>query len=370
MNVRALLELSAIPGIGSGRLRMLVSHFGDPESVLRASAKELTQVDGINRKLASLIVHHEPNTQFVEEQLSRINKTNGKIVTFWDKEYPPLLKKIFDPPAILFMRGNLQQRDTHAIAIVGTRRPSSYGETMAEKFSRELASLGITIVSGLALGIDSIAHAAALKANGRTLAVIGSGVDIIYPSDNRKLAERIIERGAIISEFPMGEKPDSGNFPRRNRIISGMTLGTIIIESAEDGGAMITASTALDQNREVFAVPGSVLDKRSSGCHRLIKEGRAKLITSVDDVLAELEASLRPILKRRHGEEKRESPAAESLNLFERKLYDVLAEGTLHIDLIAEKAGMSTSDALVHLLSLEFKNMVRQLPGKMFSRVR
>ena len=262
--------------------------------------------------------------------------------------------------------GGLTEGDRFAVAIVGTRNPTPYGATMAEKFAQELARLGIVVVSGLARGIDTIVHAAAVKAGGRTLAVIGSGLDVMYPPENRNLAERIAARGAVISECEMGTKPDAGNFPRRNRIISGLTLGTLVIETDVGGGAMITASTALDQNREVFAVPGNVTTKQSRGCHTLIKNGRATLAESIDDILAELAPKLRPILKE---SAKGESKLPVQITLFEKTVYDVLSDNPCHIDIVAESAGISTADALVSLLGLEFKGFVRQLPGKMFVRL-
>ncbi len=228
--------------------------------------------------------------------------------------------------------------------------------------ARSSPGWGLTVVSGLARGIDTAAHTAALKAGGRTLAVIGSGIDVIYPSENKRLAERISHKGAILSEYEMGAKPDAVNFPRRNRIISGLALGTLIVETTETGGAMITASTALDQNREVFAVPGPITENRSRGTNLLIKEGRAKLVEQVDDIVSELQTKLRPRL--RTEEKKIEIP----LSLFEKRLFDCLGSGPLHIDAIAAQTGLATSDALVNLLSLEFKGIVKQLPGKMFVR--
>jgi DNA processing protein len=233
---------------------------------------------------------------------------------------------------------------------------------MASMFSEGLAGLGLTVVSGLARGIDTVAHAAALRAGGRSIAVIGSGLDVPYPPENRALADRISGQGAVVSEYPMRTKPDAVNFPRRNRIVSGLALGTIVVETGVDGGAMITAAMALDQNREVFAIPGPVNGRRPSGTHRLIREGKAMLLEQVEEVLAELglagsAAAVRP------------TPAdAVALNLFEQKLLDAVGEQPEHIDLLAARAGLSIADTLVHLLSLEFKSLIRQHPGKVFSR--
>jgi DNA processing protein len=369
INVHDLLVLSTIPGIGPNRLRALVSHFKDPHAIADASARELCAVEGIEKKLALTIANFfrdsgpALNKRSIDQQLSKLNKLNGRVVTFWDKEYPSNLKKIYDPPPYLFVRGEFADEDSYSIAVVGTRTPTSYGVQMAERFSSGLAGLGIPIVSGLARGIDTVAHTAALKSGGRTLAVIGCGVDVIYPPENKQLFERIIEHGAIVSEYLMGTKPDAGNFPRRNRIISGIALGTVIVETGVEGGAMITASTALDQNRATFAVPSGVSDKRRSGTNLLIKEGKAALLESVEDILTELQPQLKRLLPSQAKATAKETP---ELTLFEQQLYDVLSEEPLHIDLIAERTGLATSDALVHLLSMEFKGAVRQLRGKMF----
>ncbi len=362
-DVLDLLSLASVPRIGPYKIRALVSHFGSPSAVLSASPRELIKVEGIDKKLASNIAHHNGKA-FAREQLKRLNRAGGRILTIWEKGYPELLKKIYDPPAFLYVLGEVLPEDRHAIAIVGTRHPTPYGKSVAETLSRDLAQVGLTVVSGLARGIDTIAHTAALQAGGRTLAVIGSGLDVPYPPENRKLLERIAEQGAVLSEFPMGAKPDAPNFPRRNRIISGFALGTVVVESDEDGGAMITATIALDQNREVFAVPGNITERRSAGPNMLIRDGKAKLVTSVDDLLDELKPQLRGLLR----EERKPEPEIE-LTLFERKLLDVLESGTSHIDTIAEKANLTTADALVHLLSLEFKGLVRQYPGKMFAKL-
>jgi DNA processing protein len=363
-NVRDLLRLASTPKIGPHKIRLLIAHFHDPSEVLKASPRALIKIPGIDKKIASNIVHNKDGERFADDQLKKVNKLGAKIVTIWDMEYPELLKRIYDPPALLFVLGKFNSIDKNAIGVVGTRTPSAYGQCIAESLSRDLALLGLTIVSGLARGIDTIAHTTTLKAKGRTIAVLGSGVDVPYPAENRKLLESIASQGVVVSEFPMGTKPDAPNFPRRNRIVSGLSLGTIVVESAEDGGAMITASTALDQNREVFAVPGSILEKRTAGPHKLIREGRAKLVQNVDDVLEELGPQMRHLLRRDHAQE-----VDVEMTLFEKKVFDVLTNEPIHIDALAELAETSTADALVNLLSLEFKGQVRQLPGKMFMRL-
>lgn len=287
------------------------------------------------------------------------------MVTFWDEEYPDQLKRIYDPPPFLFLKGALQPQDAAAIAVVGTRNPTPYGTHVAQHFAGELAGKGITVVSGLARGIDTVAHGAALKAGGRTVAIIGSGVDIIYPSENADLARRLIDGGALLSEFMMGAKPDAVNFPQRNRIISGMSLGTIVIETGIEGGAMITARAALDQNREVFAVPSPLTPAGRSGTNRLIREGSATLVECIDDILQELAPQLTGLIP---DLPRAPRPPLPPLSLFEQRLFDVLDDHPQHIDLVAEHSGFSTAEALVHLLSLEFKGAARQLPGKHFLR--
>ena len=372
IDVRSLLILSTIPGIGPNRLRALVNHFENPAAIFKANARQLAAVEGIEKKLALTIVEFFRNSgpdaarRFVDDQLSRLNRVDGRLVTFWDKEYPSNLKKIYDPPPFLFVRGSFTEADSCSIAVVGTRSPSLYGTQMTERFAAGLAKLGIPTISGLARGVDTCAHTVTIKSGGRTCAVLGSGVDVIYPPENKLLGERIIEHGAIVSEYVMGTKPDAGNFPRRNRIISGIALATLIVETGGEGGAMITATTACDQNRDVFAVPSPVNDKRQSGTNLLIKQGRAILTETVEDIIAELAPRLKHILGSRKEMQREPLP---DLTVFEQHLYETMGDDPIHIDALAEQARLSISDALVQLLSLEFKGAVRQMPGKMFIRM-
>jgi DNA processing protein len=367
-----LLLLTQIPGIGSHRLRALIQHFRDPQAVAAAAARQLIQVQGIERKTALAIVTFfrsgaaSAARREAERQLQHLRKIGGRIVTFWDEDYPSNLRRIYDPPPLLFVKGSFREIDDSSIAVVGTRRPTPYGSLIAERFAGELVSHGLTVVSGLARGIDTIAHTAALRAGGRTIAVIGSGLDIIYPAENRMLAETIAVQGVLLSEHEMGAKPDAVNFPRRNRIISGIALGTLVVETGIEGGAMITASIALDQNREVFAIPSALSDRRVSGTNRLIKGGKALLTESVDDIISELG----PRLKRILGSGRiATQPPIEDLSLFERSVYDAMDDQPSHIDQIAARTGFAVADALVHLLSLEFKGLVVQRAGKMFVRI-
>ncbi|MGD0037456.1 MAG: DNA-processing protein DprA [Bacteroidota bacterium] len=362
INVRELLRLSSVPRIGPQKIRALIAHFKTPNDVFRASARELIAVPGIDKKLASNILHYTTEEKFADEQLKRLNKLGGRILTLWDKEYPDLLRKIYDPPAFFFILGKIKETDSRSLALVGTRHPTPYGHSVAESLTREISQHSITVVSGLARGVDTIVHSTALKYGSRTIAVIGSGLDVPYPPENKKLMERISEEGAVISEFPMGTQPDAPNFPRRNRIISGLSLGTIVVESAEDGGALITATTALDQDREVFAVPGNITEKRSSGPNKLIREGRAKLITNAQDIFDELASQLHLSF------DQNDIKLQVDLTPTEQSLFQFLSNEPIHIDLLSERTEMSTSDTLVTLLSLEFKGIVRQLPGKLFVR--
>ena len=357
INVRELLRLSSVPRIGPQKIRALIAHFKSPDEVFRASARELIAVPGIDKKLASNILHHTTEEKFADEQLKRLNKLGGRIITLWDKEYPDLLRKIYDPPAFLFYSRKLERSGCTFSRACRHTSSYSYGHSVAESLTRDIAKHSLTIVSGLARGVDTIVHSTALKYKTRTIAVIGSGLDVPYPPENKKLMERIAEAGAVVSEFAMGTKPDAPNFPRRNRIISGLSLGTIVVESAENGGALITAAIALDQDREVFAVPGNITEKRSVGPNKLIRDGRAKLITNAQDIFDELASQLHLSLAQD------DSKAQLDLTPAEQTLFQILSDEPIHIDELSEQTEMSTSDALVILLSLEFKGIVRRAAG-------
>lgn len=360
-----LFLLLSIDGIGPGKFRNLLAKFRSTKNILSADYQSLLNVEGISTNLAKRIQkasHERDETEkFTEKELKKLEKIGGKLITIWDQEYPQVLKKIYDPPILFYMLGEFTERDQYSIAIVGTRQPTNYGKVQAERISMDLAKQGITIISGMARGIDSISHNAAIKSGGRTIAVIGSGLDVIYPPENKKLFEKIVEIGAVISEFPLGTKPDAQNFPKRNRIISGLSLGVIIIETGITGGAMQTAAFALDQNREVFALPGNVGVKQADGTNLLIQKSEAELIRSAEDVILELELKLKPVLGKNIPKQQID------LSLFEEKIMNVLSSEPLQIDKIASLTNSSTSDCLVNLLSLEFKGLVKQLPGKMFA---
>jgi DNA processing protein len=361
-----LYTLLGTEGIGPQKILSLLKHFDVLKSIFAAGTRELVRTGAINPALVNKIQAGArdiaSNREKVLKTLDRLKKMNGSLITFWDSNYPDLLKKIYSPPLILYTLGSFIENDRESVAIVGTRLPSPYGKNEAEKFAAALARKNITVVSGLARGIDSIAHDSALRSGGRTIAVIGSGLDVIYPPENRKLFERVIENGAVISEYEFGTKPDAQNFPKRNRIIAGISVGTLVVETRFTGGAMQTAAHALDQNREVFAVPGNLNVAQSEGPNSLIQRGEAKLVTCVEDILIELRLDTQPAIKMETNAKQIE------ISFFEQKVYDILGTEPKQIDEISASASLSTSECLVNLLTLELKGFIRQLPGKMFVR--
>jgi DNA processing protein len=361
---RAVIALSLVPQVGPARLRALLARFGSARGVLDAPERLLAAVDGVGAQIAAAIAGLDADAA-VDGQFERAQRVGAEPVTLWDERYPALLREIYDPPPVLWMRGDLRPDDGRAVAIVGTRRATEYGRRVAHHFAFELARRGYTIVSGLAYGIDITAHRAAVEAGGRTIAVLGSGADWIYPARHAPLAERIASgQGAVLSEFALGTKPDAHNFPRRNRLIAGLSLGTLVAEARATGGALLTAWMATEQNRSVFAAPSPLLSPAGDGGNQLIRKGFAALVTSVDDILAEIE----PQLGTPAGSDARAPEPPPDLGDEERRLLAVLHEDPLALDDVCHHAGMDSSSALVHLLSLEFKGLVRQLAGKQFCR--
>lgn len=363
---RALVGLSLVPGVGPGRIRALLARFGSAAAVMTASPSALTQVAGVGPKTAAAITSFDDGAA-VDTQLKRAAQIGATLVTPWDDRFPTRLRTIYDPPALLWMRGALTPADDQAIAVVGTRRCSDYGKQQAHRFAQALVREGFTVVSGLAYGIDAAAHQGALDAGGRTIAVLGSGVNRIYPSKHTRLARAIVDHGALLSEYPLDAAPDASNFPERNRIVSGMTFGTLVVESHQEGGALITARMAVEQNREVFAVPSALGRKAGVGTNRLIQRGHAKLVLDVDDILDELNVEPPPRADR-DGPAAQPAPPA-SLNAIEQRLYEALGPDPVHIDVLCAKTEVDPSTALVYLLSLEFKGLIRQMAGKQFYRV-
>jgi DNA processing protein len=363
------IALSHCEGIGSRRLVTLITYFGSAERAFFANKRELTSVPGIGAETAdSLSAEREASLAVAKQDLGKLDEST-KLLTYFDERYPQQLRDIFNPPALLYTRGNIELlKSERFISVIGTRRATDYGKRWTKTIVDDLIKHDITIVSGFAQGIDTHAHIAAFREGGKTIAVLGSGVDVIYPHSNKAFAKQLIEneRGLLISELPMGAPPDARNFPWRNRIVSGLSKATIIVESDEKGGSMITASMALDENREVFAVPGDLDRPSSAGPNMLIRESRAKLVRSPLDILIDLgwaDAAGRAVNKK--------PLARTSFNLFENKVLDVLegAGGPLHIDNLAERAELEVQDLLVHLLQLEFKGVVRQMAGKQFSLI-
>ncbi len=366
-NLESLLTLNAICELGSIRIKNLLAHFGSAEKVLSASENELRNVDGVNLSACQNIIRKK-NKFDVEKELSLAKKHDIKIISIQDKDYPENLKTIYDPPTILYLKGEFLKQDDLSIAIVGSRRASIYGISCAEKFAFALAELGITVVSGMARGVDSASHRGALKAKGRTIAVLGSGLLNIYPPENEKLFEQIYQSGAVISEFPLETKPLATNFPRRNRIISGLSLGVVVAEASRNSGALITADLALEQGREVFAIPGKVDSVNSFGVNALIKQG-AKLVSSVEDIISELHPRLKNLLKEPEKlKEKIISKADLNLNIDEQALYSLLDDKAKQIEQLVEESRLPVSNVMSILTKLELNRVIKQLPGKLFVR--
>ncbi len=354
------IALSSIPAIGTNRIKKLLSVFETPENIFKADARELNKIEGIGKSNAEQI---SVFTDFdkISKTLDNLNKTGVKLVKFGDKDYPELLKQIHDAPVILYIKGNIEEEDKYSLAIVGSRLSTTYGRCIADKLSGELSSIGFTIISGMARGIDSVAHKSAIKRGGRTIAVLGSGIDVIYPPENAGLGEKIIEHGSVISEFPPKTKPNRENFPVRNRLISGLSLGVLVIEASIKSGSLITANYALEQGREVFAIPGNIMSNNTLGTHKLIQKG-AKLVHNVDDIIEELAPLLKGFIKKRMNED-------IILNDEEKLICDMLSSEPIHIDSITRNLNLALNTVLTILLNLELKGVVKQVEGKKFHLV-
>ncbi|MFO0947076.1 MAG: DNA-processing protein DprA [Planctomycetota bacterium] len=359
-----LLALTMVDGLGPVRLRGLLDRFGTPRDVLNASIRDLETVDGIGPSLAASIA--KLSLDAAREELLRMGEKGVKLLCHFDQEYPVPLRETPVPPLTLTMKGSLMARDRAAIAIVGSRRCSAYGRKMAERLSRDLASRGITVVSGLARGIDGVAHSAAMAAGGRTLAVLASGLANIYPPEHARLAEEVSASGALFSEAPLDGPPIGGLFPQRNRIISGLSLGVVVIEAAARSGALSTAHHALEQNREVFAVPGRVGDAASEGTNALIKKG-ACLVRGVEDILEQLG----PLELPNQGVIDALNPVSAPPNLTptQQQLWDALGNDDIELESLLEQTGLRASEANSALLLMEMRKLVRRLPGNRYMRV-
>lgn len=360
----SLILLNMVPDLGSVRLKKLLAHFASAGNIIKAKQNELSRVDDINQSIAANIVSYARKTGLLKRELALIAKEKVRTISIFDKEYPPNLKEIYSPPLILYLKGELFSSDLTAVALVGSRLASYYGQSMCERLAYELAAKGVSIVSGLARGIDSAAHKGALRAQGYTIAVLGSGLAHIYPRENKGLARQISHSGCLLSEFPMQMHPAKENFPRRNRIISGLSLGVVVVEAAKKSGALITANFALEQGREVFAVPGKIDSLTSQGTHSLIKDG-ARLVETADDIIEELGLRIESCPQKMGGggEGGRLSP---NLASDEKEIYGLLSTEPQHVDEIAKASKFSLIRLLPILMKLEIKKLSRQLPGKMF----
>ncbi len=368
-SLRPWFELRALPGLRDAMLCRLVQTLGSPEAVLRASHDELARVGGVGPALAKAVREgiRPEDRQAIDRELKALERLPVRVLTILDPDYPARLKTIHDPPPLLSMSGTLSEADRHAVAIVGTRHATPAGRLITEQLSRELALAGVTVVSGLARGIDGAAHRSALDAGGRTIAVLGCGIDRTYPPEHQSLRAKIEEQGAVLSELPLGAYPHAYHFPKRNRIISGLSLGVVVVEAAPQSGSLITARLAAEQGREVFAVPGSVQSEQSRGTNGLIKQG-AKLVERVDDILEELLAQMEPsfsaqVQDRRAALTRRVQSSVAVLEQDEAALYAALSAEPVHIDELIAKTGLPAASVSGLLLSLELKGAIRQLPG-------
>jgi DNA processing protein len=366
-SLEAFVALNMIEHVGPVRVRQLLNHFGDAPAILAASKQQLLRVQGIGEDTAEAISTWEKSVDLSAE-LKRIEEFGCHVLIQSDENYPELLRQIYDPPIVLYVKGELTSKEKNAVALVGSRMTTSYGVETARRLAYQLAYVGVTVVSGGARGIDTAAHQGALSAKGRTVAVLGTGINIVFPSENADLFERIADNGAVITQFPFNRSADKQSFPIRNRIVAGMTLGTVVVEANLTSGALITAGMAVDCGRQVFAVPGRIDSPRSKGCHDLIKKG-AKLCEAAEDILSEFEY-LFPASNRAASPSETGVLPALALSENEQKIYDLLSEDEQGIDEIIRRSGLPSSAVSVALLGLEMKRMVKQLPGKMFVKIR
>jgi len=346
------IGFNIVPAIGPAKVRALLDRFGDLETAWHAGRDALRQA-GLDRRAVHNLISLRTQID-LDAEMTRLDRHNVTALTWQDDAYPALLKQIYAPPHVLYVRGELCPQDEWAVAIVGTRRATIYGKQVARALAQDLARNGITVISGLARGIDAAAHQAALDAGGRTIAVMACGLDRVYPPEHRKLAQAIIQNGALISDYPLGTPPEGGNFPPRNRIISGMSLGVIVVEAGRRSGALITVDFALEQGREVFAVPGNIYNRSSIGCNRLIQDG-AKMVLAVQDVLEELNLTM--------IEHQSEARAALPADETEAKLLQLVSDAPVHVDEICRQCDLPIQQVSSTLAMMELKGMVRQIGG-------
>jgi DNA processing protein len=366
--VEAILALMMVHQLGIQRIRLLLQSVEKPSEIFALPSDKLQEIDGIGPSLVKTITQFNDWNE-VGRVLEETQRAGAQIVSFHDDDYPPLLREIYDPPLLLWVKGDPTVLDTPGIAIVGTRRASQYGLEQAKFFAKKLVEKRLTVVSGLAFGVDAAAHRTAVKEAGKTVAVLGSGIDNIYPFSHTGLAEEIIEEdGAVITEFLPGTKPDAGNFPLRNRIISGLTLGTLVAESGLKGGSMITAQSALTQNREVFVIPHSLDNRNGEGCNHLIKRSAGKLVQTTGDIIEELPLHIAIQGEQPNGHKRRRKPKWKSMDLDEESnaICKLLESKSYHIDELSAEMGVAPHSLLAKLLKLEMQQCVRQTSGKNF----
>lgn len=388
-----ILHLSLIQGIGPKTAQFLINNLGSAEKVLNATPSELKKIDGLSSNVQNSLVQKKLGCT-LERELELIQEFGCQIITFYDAAYPPLLKEIDTPPLLLYVRGELKPEDAFSIAIVGSRNAKDYGRRVSYQLAHQLVNRGMTVVSGFAMGIDTCAHRGALEAGGRTIAALGNGLSLIYPAGNKELVDKVIESGALISEFPMGMKPMAENFPRRNRIISGLSIGTVVVEASNRSGALITARIASEQGREVFAVPGEIFSELSTGTHNLIDKG-AKLISTVDDLMEALpqhtihqittpkpataqqkKSDITQTSDTSKGDPKKISKSSEATPVVpppdltddETSVFNAIEIPSSHIDTIVRTTQLPISQVSSVLLMLELKGVIHQLPGKLFAK--
>ena len=360
---QAWLALYMIPGLGNVVLKRLYERFLDVEAIFQADFFDLMGVEGLRKGIAGKILDGGLPER-AEKEILAAERAGATVLTYQDPDYPVLLRELYNPPMVLFMKGRKIPLEQTFVGLVGSRNPTHYGLKAAEKIAMALAKRGAGVASGLARGIDAAAHSGCLRSGGFTVGVLGTGIDVVYPGSNRKLFEKVMETGAIVSEFPMGTAPEPRNFPIRNRVISGLSRGVAVIEAARKSGSLITAALALEQNREIFAVPGSIDSLKSAGTHWLIKQG-AKLIENADDILDELW-----FLTHETGAKdcRQNSMPSGRMEGVELKLYEIIGNYPMHIDQIARSGSMDAGQVAMALLKMELNGTVRQLPGKMYIR--
>jgi DNA processing protein len=368
------LAVLLTPGVGARLAAELLKRFGTPERIFAAPLTEL-EACGLPPSVAQTISSRAP-LKAAEQELEKVRQLGCRLLAWDEPTYPALLKEIYDPPVLLYVRGDTSVLSTHCLAVVGARKPSAYGQQVTERLAEELASRGLTIMSGLARGIDSAAHRGALKpTGGKTVAVLGCGIDVDYPKENKKLRQQIEANGCVLTEFPIGTFPAPQNFPIRNRIIAGLSWGVVVVEGSRYSGSLITGRLAMEYNRQVYGIPGNITNPKSHAPNTLIKQG-AKLVETWEDVIEELPTPVRAEILERlaaaapAGSEQKPLPLTAELSGTERAVFSILkVDEALHVDQVVEATDLSSSDVLAALFELEMKGLIRQLPGKFFLRV-